>query len=71
MWVADDALGLGSMVICRPTLMMRIGDTTCTVPFSLGAPVPGSDADALVGSRRLTVYGAPLWKEEGPGDGYL
>ena len=44
--VADDLLGPGSMVICRPTATMRIGDTTYTVPFSLGAAVPGSDADA-------------------------
>ena len=43
--VADDLLGPGSMVICRPTATMRIVDTTYTVPFSLGAAVPGSDAD--------------------------
>jgi len=44
--VADDILGPGSMVICRPTSTMSIGGTTYTVPFSLGAAIPGSDADA-------------------------
>ena len=44
--VPDDILGPGSMVMCRPTFTMSIGGEKCTVPFSLGAAVPGSDADA-------------------------
>ena len=48
-----------TMVIRKPTLMR------------LCATVLGSDADALVGSRRITVCGAPFWKEESQGDGYL
>ena len=43
--VADDILGPGSMVICRPTSSMSIGRSKYTVPFSLGAVITDADAE--------------------------